>query len=114
MVVGTKKKPAKLALDLSLMQTAESVGKAGKKLRLEQENLPGRKVGITYEDDEDSLFCRSLAKRMERKARKGKSQPGKERRAENKGESDESEKINGKCKTQVDRLTGLTGLQVPG
>ena len=62
LVVGTKKKPAKLALNLSLMQAAESVGEASKKLRLEQENLPGRKVGITYEDDEDSLFCQSLAK----------------------------------------------------
>ena len=31
---------------------------------------------------------------MKRKARKGKSQPGNDGRAENKGESDESEKIN--------------------
>ena len=61
---GTKKKPAKLALDPALMQTAESVAEAGKKLRLEQENFPGRKVGITDKDDEDSLFCQSLAKRM--------------------------------------------------
>ena len=64
--VGTKKKPTKLAIDLALLQTAESVAEASKKLRLEPENLQGRKVGNTDEDDEDSLFCQSLAKRMQR------------------------------------------------
>ena len=50
--VGMKKKPSKLAIDLALMKTAESVVGTSKKMRIEQDKV--RKSGA---DEEDSLFC---------------------------------------------------------
>ena len=58
---GMKKKPSKLAIDPALMKTAESVVETSKKMRIEQDKV--RKSGA---DEEDSLFCQSLAKRMQR------------------------------------------------
>ena len=60
--VAMRRKPSKQALDLALLRTAEQVAEASKMLRSKADIQASTKVV----EDEDTLFCKSLAKRMQR------------------------------------------------
>lgn len=61
--VGTKKRTNKQSLDLTLLKAAEQVAETSKKLRLKAEIPVKANPDV---EDEDTLFCKSLAKRMKR------------------------------------------------
>ena len=65
---AVKSKPSKLEIDVALMQSAKKISEVSQVIK--ERNPANADYGVN--DDEDSLFCRSLVQRMRRLSQHGK------------------------------------------